>query len=488
METKMKRLSIGEKVGYGLGDTASNLFFQTTIYFIMYFYTDVFGITAKTVGTMFMVTRIWDAINDPLMGAIADRTRTRWGKFRPFLLWFAIPFAIIGIAMFTTPEMSDPAKIVYAYVTYIAMTMVYTIVNVPYCALMGVISPDPQERTIVSSYRFVLAFIAAFIVQYALTGMVIKFGGEKNSPFGWTVAMSILLGAAAIMFLITFFTTKERVQPLKEAKNPFAQDIADLFANGPWLFIGIATIFQLSFVVMRGGIIVYYFDHFIKEQSVVLFGTTQLTIFGKLFDLSSVSPTSLAAAFMLSGTVFTIIGAISTKWICKALGKARAYAVLFILAGVSTALVYYVQPENLRLLFGLQFVTSFCMGPVSVLQWAIYADTADFSEWKTGRRATALLMAASLFALKLGVAFGGAALAWILDGYGYVADTVLDATAIKGICLSMSIYAAIPAVIAGGVMLFYPLTQKKLLAIEADLSERRKDTGLEPGGVSESVN
>lgn len=487
MKTEMQKLKIREKIGYGLGDTASNLFFQTTIYFLMYFYTDVFGITAKTAGTMFLVTRIWDAINDPMMGAIADRTKTRWGKFRPYLLWFAIPFGVIGVAMFTTPEMSDPAKVVYAYVTYTLMMMVYTAINVPYCALMGVISPDPQERTIVSSFRFVLVFIAAFIVQYALTGMVIKFGGDKNSPLGWQAAMGILFGAATILFLITFLTTKERVQPIKEEKNPFKQDLADLLGNGPWLFIGIATIFQLAFVVMRGGIIVYYFDHFIKDQPVVLFGTTQLTIFGRLFDLSSVSSTGLGAAFMLSGTILTIIGAIMTKWICKLLDKPKAYALLFILAGVSTGLVYYVKPENLYLLFGLQFVTSFCMGPVSVLQWAIYTDTADYSEWKTGRRATALIMAASLFVLKLGVAFGGAALGWILSGYGYVTNAELDAVAIRGICLSMSVYAAIPAVIAGGLMLFYPLGHKNLLVIEADLAGRRKQAQHKPGDVPESA-
>lgn len=485
MKTEIQKLSIREKIGYGLGDTASNLFFQTTIYFLMYFYTDVFGITAKTAGTMFLITRIWDAINDPMMGAIADRTKTRWGKFRPFLLWFAIPFGVLGIAMFTTPDMSDPGKVIYAYVTYTLMMMVYTAINVPYCALMGVISPDPQERTVISSFRFVLVFVAAFIVQYALTGMVITFGGDKSSPLGWQIAMSILFGAATLLFLITFLTTKERVQPVRGENNSFKQDIADLLRNVPWLFIGVATIFQLAFVVMRGGIIVYYFDYFIKAQPVSLFGTTQLTLFGRLFDLSSVSSTGLAMAFMLSGTLLTIIGAIATKWLCKFIDKPKIYALLFILAGVSTGLVYYVRPENLYMLFGLQFITSFCMGPVSVLQWAIYTDTADYSEWRTGRRATALIMAASLFVLKMGVAFGGAALGWILDGYGYVANTELDAAAIKGICLSMSVYAAIPAIIAGGLMLFYPLSNKKMLAIEADLAGLRKQTHHEPGDVPE---
>jgi GPH family glycoside/pentoside/hexuronide:cation symporter len=478
MANESQHLSIREKIGYGVGDTASNLFFQTTIYFLLYFYTDVFGITAKTAGTMFLVTRIWDAINDPMMGAIADRTKTRWGKFRPFLLWFAIPFGVIGVAMFTTPRMADPGKVVYAYVTYTLMMMVYTVVNVPYCALMGVISPDPQERTVVSSYRFVMVFIAAFIVQYALTNMVIKFGGIKNSPHGWQYAMGILLGAATILFLITFLATKERVHPIREDRNPVKQDLADLFRNGPWLLIGLATVFQLTYVLIRGGVIVYYFDNFIKDQPFAILGTTQLTLFGRLFDLSRVSSTGLGAAYMLSGTILTILGAITTKGFCKFIDKHQVYAGLFILAAITTALVYYVRPDNLRMLFGLQLVTSFCMGPVSVLQWAIYTDTADYSEWKTGRRATALIMAASLFALKLGVAFGGAALGWILNAYGYAADTQLDAVAIKGICLSMSVYAAIPALLAGGLMLFYPLSNKKMSAIEADLMKRREQNKL----------
>ena len=462
MQNEIKKLSIGEKIGYGLGDTASNLFFQTTIYFMLYFYTDVFGITAKTAGTMFLVTRIWDAVNDPMMGMIADRTKTRWGKFRPFLLWFAVPFGVIGVAMFTTPEMSDPNKVIYAYVTYTLMMMVYTAINVPYCALMGVISSDPQERTVVSSFRFVLVFVAAFIVQYALTNMVIKFGGIKNSPQGWFYAMSILFGAAVILFLITFFTTKERVQPIKEGNNTFKDDFSDLLKNGPWLLIGFATVFQLAYVLIRGGVIVYYFDYFIKYQ--------QVSLFGKIYDCNS---TQLAAAFMLSGTVLTILGAVSTKWFCKLMDKPKVYAVMFIAAGITTGLVYFVRPEDLLMLFGLQLVTSFCMGLVSTLQWAIYTDTADYSEWKTGRRATALIMAASLFALKMGVAIGGAALGWLLGWYGYKSGVELDASTVNGICMIMSVYAAIPAVIAGGLMLMYPLSNKKMIEIEKDLMNSR---------------
>jgi GPH family glycoside/pentoside/hexuronide:cation symporter len=463
MQDKQQKLSVREKIGFGLGDTASNLFFQTSIYFLLYFYTDVFGISAVAIGTMFLVTRIWDAVNDPMMGAIADRTNTRWGKFRPYLFWFAVPFGILGVLMFTTPNLDSGGKLIWAYVTYTLMMMVYTAINVPYCALMGVISPNSMERTVVSSYRFVLAFVGMFIVQYSLVRMVEIFGGKKDSAQGWQYAMGVLFALAVILFLITFFTTRERVRPMKEQKNPLKQDLADLFANGPWLLIGGATVFQLTYILIRGGSIVYYFDYYIQNQDV--------SLFGKVFNLSS---TQLASAFMLSGTAITILGAVMTKWFCRFIDKPKAYAVFLAITAITTGLVYFLSPQNVVLLFVLQLFTSFSMGPVSVLQWAIYADTADHSEWKTGRRATALIMAASLFALKLGVALGGAILAWVLAGYGYKPNQPQTPEALQGIRLAMSMYAAIPAVIGVIIMAFYPLTNQLMTTIETDLIERRK--------------
>ena len=462
MQNEPQKLSIREKIGFGLGDTASNLFFQTVIYFVLYFYTDVFGISTVAIGTMFLVTRIWDAVNDPMMGVIADRTSTRWGKFRPYLFWFAVPFGVLGVLMFTTPNLDPGGKLIWAYVTYTLMMMVYTAINVPYCALMGVISPNSMERTVVSSYRFVLAFIGMFIVQYSLVRLVEMFGGAKNSTHGWQYAMGVLFALAVVLFLITFFTTRERVKPLKEDKNPIKQDLADLFANGPWLMMGGATVFQLTYILIRGGVIFYYFSYYVQDQTI--------TMFGKAFSFSS---TELASAFMLSGTAVTILGAIMTKWFCRFIDKPKAYAGFFVLTAVSTGLVYFVGPQDLILLFVLQLFTSFSIGPVSVLQWVLYTDTADYSEWKTGRRATGLIMAASLFALKMGVALGGAILAWTLAWYGYVANQPQTPRALEGIRLSMSLYAAIPAIIGALLMFFYPLSNRRMTMIEADLAERR---------------
>ena len=461
------KISIGEKIGYGLGDTASNLFFQITIYYIMFFYTDVFKLNPKDIATMFLLTRIWDAINDPIMGAIADKTKTKWGTYRPYLLWTAIPFGIIFFFTFSTPEAfgaewSYVAKLVYAYITYTLMMMIYTVINVPYAALMGVISPSATERTVISTFRFVLVFIAQFIVQFALLHMVTKFGnGETNDFYGWQKAVAVLASAAAVLFLITFFTTRERATVAVEEKHSFLTNVTDLWGNFPWLMIGGATFFQLTFICLRGGDIAYYIQHVIGDQEVAGFG--------------KLSSATLTTSYLLIGTFFTIAGAVLTKWFSNVLGKSRTYAAFMLITAISCALVFFLKPHQVIPLFILQFITSFAMGPVSVLQWAIYTDTAEYQEWKNNRRSTAFIMAASLFALKLGVAFGGAALGWILAYHGYDQNAQVQTDMAKsGMHLAMSIYPALAALAAMAFMLFYPLNKNKLDEIESDLQERRK--------------
>lgn len=462
MEKEMRKLPIREKIGYGLGDTASNLFFQTFILFLMYFYTDVFGLPAAAAGVMFLVTRIWDAVNDPLMGIIADRTQTKWGKYRPYLLWFAVPFAVCGVLMFTTPDLGLTGKLIWAYVTYTLMMTMYTVVNVPYSALMGVVTPNSEDRTVVSSFRFVLAFVGTLIVQVAVLKMVDRFGGDSETA-GWQRAMMVMSVLAAVLFLMTFAMTKERVRPMSGKKNPVRKDLADLVTNVPWLLIGGATVFQLTFLVMRGGAIVYYFEYFIRGQEV--------TLFGKVYDLTF---KDLNSAFLLSGTVLTILGAVLTSRFSRVLGKARCYAWFLAISGVSAGLIYFLGPEHLVLIFGLQLMASFLVGPVSVLQWALYADTADFSEWVKGRRATALIMSASLFMLKLGVALGGALLGGVLALYGYEPNVEQTPEALQGIRLAMTVYPAIFALLGAGLMAFYPLSKAKMEQIETDLVARRK--------------
>jgi len=461
MNPEQQKLSIKEKVGYSVGDTASNLFFQTFIYYILIFYTDVFGITAKAAGTMFLITKIWDAVNDPMMGMIADRTSTRWGKFRPYLVWIAIPFGVLGVLTFTTPELNDTGKLIYAYITYTLLMMAYTAINVPYSAIMGVITPNSHERTSVSSFRFVAAFIALFFVQYFIPTMT---EDAVNPAKSWQLAMTIISGLAVILFLVAFLSCKERVQPPKGQKTSLKQDLADLISNKPWLFIGTATIFQLIFLCMRGGSTMYYFTYFVKDQ--------ELTLFGKAFSLSY---SKLFSIFTMSGTAFTIIGAILTTRISKIFGKSTTYAAFLGIAGIASGLFIFLGPQSVALMFVLNFIASFAVGPVSVLQWAIYTDTADYSEWKKGRRATGLVMSASLFALKLGIALGATANAWILAAYGYQPNVEQTAKGLLGIRMVMSVYPAIFAMIGMALMFFYPLKKHMMMQVETELVERRKD-------------
>ena len=464
MSSTAGQLSFKEKVGYSVGDTASNLFFQTFMLFLLYFYTDVVGLDAAAVGTLFLVTRIWDAVNDPVMGTIADRTTTRWGKFRPYLLWMAIPFGIIGVLLFTSPDFDPAGKLIYAYITYNLMMMVYTAINVPYSALMAVITPNSLERTEISSFRFVAAFVGGLIVQGSTLSLVRYFGGE-NEAMGWQWTMACISGLAVFLFLITFLTTKERVSPPSGQKGDFWRDMKDLFTNKPWILIGAATVFQLVFIVMRNSSVLYYFKYFVKDQ--------QLNLFGNTIDLTF---ETFSSSFLLTGMIVTILGAVLAKWFSKKLDKRNTYAGFLIIAAIANAFFYIVQPQDVLLIYILNIVFSFAVGPVSVLQWAMYTDTADYGEWKQGRRATGLLMAASLFALKLGLTLGGAIVGWILAYNGFAANQDQTAEALGAIVLLMSLYPAVFGVVGGVIMFLYPLTNPMMSRIEEELASRRLGT------------
>jgi len=473
MNPEAQNISLTEKIGYSLGDTASNLIFQTILFFITYFYTDVFGIAPATLATMFLITRIWDAVNDPIMGAIADRTDTRWGKFRPYLLWVAIPFGLVGVSVFTTPDLSVTGKIIYAYVTYILLDFVYTAINVPYSALMGVMTSNAAVRTILSQFRFAAAFLGGLIIQYSVLKLV-RILGKGNEPLGWQLTMVVLSMLAIIMFFITFATTRERVKPPREQKTYLKEDLRDLFGNKPWLLIAGGTVFQLMYVTIRSGSIIYYFKYFVGDQQLMLFGNTYMF-----------SCDNMTSTFLISGTLATIMGIVLTGWFSKVFGKRNCYVGFLGVTGIFTAVFYFFNPVNIIPMFVMQLFVSFTFGPVSVLQWAMYTDTADYSEWKNHRRATALLMAASLFALKLGVALGGALLAGLLAFHGYNPGVEQTSGGLLGVKLVMSVYPAIPALIGAAIMVFYPLTNKMMVDIEKDLNERRRDSGeQEPDSLS----
>jgi GPH family glycoside/pentoside/hexuronide:cation symporter len=457
----IERISLKEKIGYSVGDTASNFFFQIFVLFLMYYYTDVFGLPAAAVGTMLLITRIWDAVNDPMMGMIADRTNTRWGKFRPYLAFCALPFAIIGVLTFITPGFSTTGKLIYAYITYTMMMMIYTAINVPYSALMAVITPNSMERTELSSFRFVAAFIGAFVVQSTTMKLVEYFGGG-NEAAGWRFTIGLFAGLAFLLFFVTFFTTKERVYPPRDQKTDFRKDLKDLFTNKPWLLIAGATVFQLTYIVMRGSSIPYYFKYYIQEQNIDFLGSAL-----------NLSVPDLISSFFFSGTLATILGAILTKWFTNIFDKKNTYSGSLIISSGLCIFYMLLTPYNIILIYILNILLSFFVGIVSVLQWAIYTDTADYSEWKNGRRATGLVMSASLFALKLGLSLGGAIVGWVLAYYGFIANQNQTPEALNGIVLLVSLFPAIIGILGGALMLFYPLTNKMMIKIEEDLTARR---------------
>jgi GPH family glycoside/pentoside/hexuronide:cation symporter len=410
---------------------------------------------------MFLVTRIFDAVNDPFMGTIADRTNTRWGKFRPYILFFALPLVIMGVFTFTTPSYDLPGKLIYAYITYNLLMIIYTIVNVPYSALMGVITPNSLERTELSSFRFVAAFVGGLIVQGS-TIYLVKYFGNGNDAVGWKWAMGCLGILAFIFLVITFITTKERVQPPKGQKIEIKMDLKQLITNKPWLLIAGATVFQLIFIVMRSSSISYYFKYFVLNQ--------QLSLFGGVIDLPF---EKFLSSFLLIGTGFNILGAILTKWISKIFDKKYTYTGCLLVSAIGCCLFYFLKPQEVILIYLVNIVVSFAWGPVSVLQWAMYTDAADYSEWKNKRRATGLLMAASLFALKIGLTIGGALVLYILDFFGYAANQTQTSISLGGILLLMSFYPAIFGLVGAGLMFFYPLTNKMMIKIEEDLTARR---------------
>jgi len=443
------KLSVKEKIGYGLGDTASNFYWQMFMSFILFFYTDVFGISAAAAGTMLLVTRIWDTGIDPIMGVIADRTDTKWGKFRPYLLWMALPIGIIGVLTFTTPNLSVSGKIIYAYITSTLMMAAYTAINTPYSALMGVLTPNSLERTSVSSYRFVLAFIAIFIVQGTTLPMV-QYFGKGNQAVGFQLTMVVFSVVAVILFLITFLNTQERVHPPKDQKSSIKNDLRDLLHNRPWIVLFFIGIFALSYNSIRSGSIIYYFKYYVGDEI-------------------------LTSVFMVSGTIAAIAGVMITKYLSKLLGKRVLYMILWLIVSLLTISFYFIPKENIILIFASHIIISFILGPTAPLIWAMYADTADYSEWKSGRRATGLVFSAATFAQKLGWAIGGAFTGWLLAYFGFIANVVQTQGAQDGIRLMMSIIPGIAGLLAAVAVCFYVLDEQMMEKIEQDLSSRRKE-------------
>jgi len=466
MSNEIQKVSVRERAFYGFGDLASCLFWQTITLYLLFFYTDVFGLAAAAAGIMVAVSRALDAFFDVVIGMTADRTKSRWGKFRPYILWGAVPLAVAAVLAFTTPNFGPTWKLVYAYVTFILFMFLYSAINIPYTALLGVISGDPIERTSSSSFKFIGAYLGGLIVSATALPFAKHFG-QGNDAKGWQMTLAIYGVAAVILFLITFLSTRERIQPIAKEKTSVKNDLKDLSKNMPWILLFIVTILFILFVCIRMNVTTYYFKYYVGEQEVTLLGTTHK--YG--FEV-------LASAFNTIGTVFAILGVILVPWFAKLCGRKNAVIILFVTALICTGAFYFFKPTDLFLIFAFQIVGSLAGGPISALLWVLYADTADYSEWKTGRRATGLVFSASIMSNKLGWAIGTMIAGMILAWTGYVANVVQNIDVQNGLKAMMSIIPVAAGVIALIIlMFFYKLDEASMQKVKADLEDRRKASG-----------
>ena len=443
-DTKLKPI---EKIGYGLGDFGSNVVFQTILILLPAFYTDVFGLAPAVMGTMFLAVRLLDTVTDPIMGMVADNTNTKWGKFRPYLLWFAIPFSVIFVFTFITPDFSENGKLAYAYLTYAALMILYTVVNIPYCALGGVITSDSQERVSANSYRFFIATSAGVLISYFAPDLI-EYFGNGNEQDGYPYAMSVFGVLAILAFFGCFALTKERVKQVASTKGSLSVDFKTLLKNDQWLVVALLFLVLLVPIVLRGASQVYYVKWFIGDAELI-------------------------AAFLTTGTFCQMIGAGFASSLTKKLGKVPAYILVQSIIVVGSIALYFVSNSNLYAIFILFGVVNFFVQMGAPILFTMAADTVEYGELKTGRRVTGLVFSGALFALKLGVAVGGWLIGLILAYYGYDGKAEAQSPeAIQGIVLSLTLFPAIGHFLLIPIVSFYKLNKKRCDEIRAELDQK----------------
>lgn len=486
-------LTIKEKIGYSLGDLAANLVFQTFVTFIAFFYTDVYQIPADDAMWIIGICGTTAAFFSPIMGIIADRTRTRWGRYRPWILWTAIPFGLLTVITFSTPDLDPEGKFLYAFFTYMALVLIFTANNLPYSALSGVITGSMAERNSLSSYRFTAVMVAQFIIQVLLLPLVLVLGdGDKAAGFENT--MMLFAGVGTIFFLITFLTTKERVVGSIEQESSIvkdvSQDLIDIIKNRPWIIMLIVTILVFITLALKGGMYIYYFQNYVDESRLAQFQndigfnnfinglnnfliSIGLTKFQWPEDIA-ISGNSI---FNACGIIFMLFGIGISKKLADKFGKRDVFISALLISTIFILLFYFYPPQSISLMFGSQILHGFFYGITIPILWAMVADVADYSEWKNNRRATALIFSGILFGLKQGLAFGSMAVAGILASYNY--DASLDVQTpetIEGIKFAVSVYATIPFVAACILLLFYEINKTMEEKIESDLRKKRTES------------
>jgi GPH family glycoside/pentoside/hexuronide:cation symporter len=491
VQTSFEKIPVKEKIGYSLGDASANFVFQAMLMFQAGFYTDVFGISTAAAGVLLLVGRFWDAFFDPMMGVIADRTETKWGKFRPWVLWSAIPFALMFFLTFTTPNFGSTGKLVYAYVTYILLMTVYSVNNLPYSALNGVITGDVNERTSLSQYRFFSAMVATFIIQGLIWPLAGKFG-QGDLAKGWSMTIGLFALISIVFFVITFFSVHERIKPDPKQKSSPKQDFKDLLKNKPWIAMFILTLFLFITLALWGSAMFYYFTYYADKESLYSFlqswglvatpigASTSwwhslLNAFGLIVNEDRGNVTQVGfGLFNMCGQVVTIIGVLISKALAIRFGKRNVFLVGLFLTAVFTSLFITLPASAIGSAFLLNILKSLAYGPTIPLLWAMMGDVADFAEWRTRRRATGVVFAGIVFALKAGLGLGGAICLWILGFYGYVANVAQSEQALFGIRMTASIFPAITFFIGVIALMFYSISKKLNVQIQDELAERRK--------------
>ena len=445
----VEKLSFSEKSGYALGDMAANFVFQAMLALQLDFYTHTFGLTAAQAGTLFLVVGLSVACLNPIMGMIADRTSTKSGKFRPWLLWTALPFGIIGVLTFTTPNISPAGKLIYAWTTYILLRIIYTVNNVPYASLTAVMTSDPDERTSIASYRQIAANSAGFIVASLAIPMV-RFFGHGDDARGYQYTMGLLSALSVIFFIIAFFATKERIQPNPQQKTSLGQDLADLFKNRPWIVLFLATLFYFTAIVIRGNVMLPYFRY--------VAGNVDLFSWFNGFGLAA----------LLAGVACST--AVSIR-----VGKRQLFIASMLLSGVFNMALFVIPPSSAAVIIVTEVFRQFSYGLSGPIIWAMMGDVADYGEWKTGRRASGTVTSAVVFALWAGLALGGAIAGWLFALYGFVSEAkVQTAQAQMGILSTASIYAGLAFFAVAVCLFFYPISREGNQKIADELAERRK--------------
>lgn len=450
-----QKLGVPEKCAYAAGDAASSLYWKTFEFFLLFYYTDVFGISARNVAIMLLITRIGDAIVDPFMGIIADHTHTRWGRFRPYLLWFSLPLPAVAVLTFTTPHISVAGKLVYAYVTYTLLLLAYSAINIPYTALMGVISPSSEQRISVSSWRFVFAFLAAIFVQkYTMT--FAKYFGRGNDALGWQRTMLFYGILAVLMFLICFLYTRERVPSLEKPTIGIVESVTIVFSSRSWRLLFISVVLILTAYGIRGAASAYYFKYFLHRED-------------------------LLGSFLVTNGISALVGIAAMPALAKTVGKKRAMIACCLSGSVVIGLQWLLRPQDVWLVFAVQIASSLLVGPIAPLFFAMFADVADQSEWMTKKRLTGLFFASALFAIKVGAAIGASALGLVLSICGYVPNTEQSLHSLEAIAASMSWLPASLLALSGSLLLKYDLAESVLQGIERDLRARRRESTGKPG-------